>query len=170
MKHGLLHIGLLAFLAGCSGLGLVRPPDVTLVDLEFTDLTLFETSGEITLRLANENAEALALDGGVFTLFLNGVKVGKGLSSRRVEVPSFESATYRVPIYVNNLALVTRLAALLEEPVLDYRIRARLRLEVPYGTRRLTSEYRGRFSAAGDDADRLTPVTGTLDDPGGTGR
>ncbi len=66
-------------LAGCTALHLV-PPDVSLVDLEFTDLTLFETSGVFTVRLSNENPEPLAVEGGVYNLYLGGKKVGKGLS------------------------------------------------------------------------------------------
>ena len=168
MKRLICCACLTVLLAGCSALG-VQPPGVSLVDLKFTDLTVFETSGEITLRLTNENTQPLALQGGVFTLFLNGVKVGKGLTSERMEVPSFETTTHRVPIFINNLALATRLAELLEEPELDYRIRARLRLETGYGTRRLSSEYSGRFSAAGDDGEQLAPAAEPSAEDGANG-
>ena len=147
MKRSLSCLLVVASLVGCTSLGLVQPPGVTLVNLQFTDLTVFETTGRLTLRLTNENPEALTIEGGAFTLFLNGAKVGKGLTSELMEVPSFESTVQDVPIYINNLALANRLIEILEQPQVDYRIRARLRLKVPYGTRRLNSEYRGTFSA-----------------------
>ena len=99
-----------------------------------------------------------------FTLFLNGAKIGKGLTSERMEVPAFESTTHRVPIFINNLALARRIAEVLEEPEVDYRIRAKLRLETSYGTRRLSSEYTGRLSTEGLGSGGL--ATGTLGDPG----
>ncbi len=142
------------FAAGCSTLGMT-PPDVTLVNLEFTDLTVFETTGEFTIRLTNVNADPLTIEGGVFTLFLNGQKIGRGLTSDVMEVPHLGTSTQKVPIFVNNLALATRVASLLEEPVLDYRLKAKLRLRVPYGTRKLTSEYTGSFSLSGDGGDSL---------------
>ena len=163
MKKVLPCLLVVALLGGCAGLG-VQPPGVSMVDLKFTDLTVFETSGEITLRFANENANELALAGGVFTLFLNGAKVGKGLTSERLAVPAFETATLEVPIYVNNLALARRVADILEQPEVDYRIRARLRLETSYGNRRLSSEYSGRLSTADLGGERLAPPA----DPGGS--
>ncbi len=165
MRKVLLCLLLAPLAGGCAGL-VVQPPGVSMVDLKFTDLTVFETSGEITLRLTNENTSPLALEGGVFTLFLEGVKVGKGLTSERMEVPAFESTTHRVPIYINNLALAQSVARLLEEPELDYRIRARLRLATSYGTRRLSSEYSGRFSTSGAGSERPAPGAGDAGDPG----
>lgn len=132
-------------LGGCATLGLA-PPEVTLVDLEFTDLTMFETKGRFTVRLANENPEPLRISGGVFRLYLNGIKVGKALTSEAVEVPQLGTATQEVELFVNNVALVGRLAALMEEPTLTYQIRSRLFVEGSFGTRRLNFENSGAFS------------------------
>lgn len=131
--------------AGCATLQLA-PPEVTLVDLEFTDLTMFETTAEFTVRLANENPDPLNVDGGVFRLYLNGIKVGKGLSSEAVEVPGLGTATQKVVLYVNNVALVSRLASLMDNPVLNYQIKSRLFLETSYGRRRINFENSGTFS------------------------
>lgn len=139
-------------ITGCAALGVI-PPEVTLVDLEFTDLTMFETTGEFTVRLANENPDPLLISGGVFRLYLNGVKVGKALSSEAVEVPRLGTATQRVSLHVNNVALITRLAALMDEPVLDYQIRTRLYVDGAWGTRRINFENAGTFDW--DQADTL---------------
>lgn len=140
-------------MTGCAALGVI-PPDVTLVDIEFTDMTLFETTGEFTVRLANENPDPLVVSGGVFRFYLDGVKVGKALSSETVEVPRLGTATQRVSLHLNNVALITRLASLMEQPQLDYEIRTRLFVEGSYGTRRLSFADAGTFSwdRAGDEA------------------
>ena len=104
----------------------MTPPDVSLVDLEFTDVTVFETTGQITVRITNENPDPLVIEGSVFKLYLNGVAVGKGLASERVEVPRLGTATQAVDMHVSNVALVARLATLLDQPELDYRIKTRL--------------------------------------------
>ncbi len=138
----------LLLLFGCSGLLSVEPPEVSLVDLQFTDLTMFETTGEFTVRLSNENPEPVIIDGGVYHLYLNGLRVGKGLSDRRIELPRLGTGTDRVTLHVSNLALATRLVELMKEPVLDYRIKTRLYLVRPYGRRRISTEHEGRIDLA----------------------
>ena len=94
-------------LSGCASLGLVAP-DVSLVDLKFTDLTMFETSGIFTVRLTNENPEPMFIEGGVYNLYLGGWRIGKGLSDHRVEVPPLSTATDEVELHLSNLAIATQ--------------------------------------------------------------
>lgn len=158
MKKMLTVLVAVLALGGCASLGLV-PPEVTLVDLEFTDLTMFETTGEFTVRLTNENPDPLRITGAVFRLYLNGVKVGKALSSEALEIPRLGTATQKVDLHVNNVALIGRLATLMEAPSLDYRVKSRLYVEVPYGTRRVNFENSGTF--AWDQAEEaLAPDAG----------
>ena len=164
MRKQLRALGLAAVVlagTGCTALG-VTPPDVTLVNLEFTDLTVFETTGEFTIRLSNLNPEPLTIEGGVFTLYLNGRKVGRGLTSEVMEVPHLGTTTQKVEIFVNNLSLATRISELLEQPVLDYRLKSKLHLRTSYGTRRLTSDYTGSFSFSGED-EAPGPVPGAVE-------
>lgn len=129
--------------AGCATLEPFTAPDVSLVDIRFEDLTVFETSGTFTVRLSNENPEPLAVDGAVYKLYLGGRKIGKALSDARVELPRLGSTTYEVEVYINNVALVSRLVTLGREKGMDYTIKGKLYVERPYGLRRL------RFSRAG---------------------
>lgn len=145
MKKLLMVVIVALSLSGCASLGLV-PPEVTLVDLEFTDLTLFETTGDFTVRLTNENPDPLRISGAVFRLYLNGAKVGKALSSDAVEVPRLGTVTQKVALHVDNVALIGRLASLMKAPTLNYRIKSRLYVDGPYGTRRVNFENSGRFS------------------------
>ncbi len=108
----------LALSAGCASFGLT-PPDVTLVNLEFTDLTMFETSGIFTVRLTNENPEPMFVEGGVYNLYLGGWKIGKGLSDHRLEVPPLSTTTDEVELHLNSLAIATQLRSIYESGVAD---------------------------------------------------
>ena len=153
-----LSLTLLAALAvtGCATVESFAAPEVTLVDVRFEDLALFETSGTFTVRLSNENPDAVFVDGAVYKLYLGGQKVGKALSDDRIELPRLGSSTYEVDVYINNVALVTRLHTLGQERGLDYTIKGKLYVERPYGLRRLRFSRDGRIdlSAMGG-----TPLT-----------
>lgn len=135
-------------LASCTTLGLA-PPDITLVNLEFKDLTLFETSGVFTVRLANENPEPLVVEGGAYSLYLGGIRVGKGLSDHRLEVPPLGTATDDVELFVNNLAMATRLKEIFDTGVADYQIKAKVYVRGSYGRRTLKVTQSGQFDFKG---------------------
>lgn len=141
-----LSLTLAVLTAGCASLGTMTPPDISLVDLELTDVTVFETTGTITVRVTNENPDPLVIDGAVFKLYLNGMAVGKALDAERVEVPRLGTTTQTVDLHINNVALVARLATMLEESELNYRIKSKLWVERPYGTRKVRLDHRGHFS------------------------
>ena len=120
MRHALpkslLTTAVLALtITGCATLESFTAPDVTLVDVRFEDLTVFETSGTFTVRLSNENPEPMVVDGAVYKLYLGGQRVGKALSEKRIEVPRLGSSVYEVDVYINNVALVARLLTLGQE-------------------------------------------------------
>lgn len=152
MKKLMIVLMVTLALGGCATLAII-PPEVTLVNLEFTDLTMFETTGEFTIRLANENPDSLRIKGGVFRLYLNGVNVGKALSSESVEIPRLGTATQRVTLHINNLVLISRLATLMKAEVLDYEIKSRLYVEGAYGTRRVNFVNSGTFSWGRNEAE-----------------
>lgn len=136
-------------IAGCATFEPFTAPDVTLVDLRFEDLTVFETRGAFTVRLSNENPEPLVVDGAVYKLYLGGHKVGRALSDARLEVPRLSSSVTEVEVYINNVALVTRLLTLGREQGVDYTIKGKLYVERPYGTRRLRFSRDGRIDLSG---------------------
>ena len=138
-----LPLVMLALAAGgCSSFSMI-PPDVTLSNVEVADLTLFETSGVVTVRIANENREPLVLDGAAYQLYLDGVKVGKALTDERIEVPGLATVTQEAELIINNLVVASRLRSIFEQEAVSYRIRARLYLEGGFGRRRLSSTYEG---------------------------
>ena len=131
-------------LSGCTTFGLIAP-DVSLVNLKFTDLTLFETSGIFIVRLTNENPEPIFIEGGVYNLYLGGWRIGKGLSNHRLEVPPLATATDEIELHLSNLAIATQLRSIYDSGVADYRIKAKIYVEGGYGRRRIKVENEGRF-------------------------
>ncbi|MEM9594944.1 MAG: LEA type 2 family protein [Acidobacteriota bacterium] len=119
----LMSLFAVLLLTGCSTL---EPPDVTLSNLQLTDLTVLETSGVVTLRLANGNPEPLVVDGAAFNLYLMGRKVGKVLSDERVEVGRLSTSTLEAELHLSNLAMATRLQEILETETVAYEIRGKV--------------------------------------------
>jgi len=155
-RKSLLIAAILGFaITGCATVEPFTAPDVTLVDVRFEELTVFETSGTFTVRLSNENPEPMVVDGAVYKLYLGGQKVGKALSDARIELPRLGSSVYEVDVYINNVALVARLLTLGQEKGLDYTIQGKLYVERPYGTRRLRFSRDGRIDF---DARGATPL------------
>ncbi len=131
--------------AGCVSIGAWSKPTVSVADLRIDDLTLFETSGAVTIRISNENREPLLVEGAAYNLWINGVRVGQALANRPLEVPGLGTATQEVELRLNHLALATRLPGIIDRGVVDYTLKAKLYLAGGVGLRRsvrITSEGR----------------------------
>ncbi len=149
-------------LAGCVSLGGFVPPEVTLVNVAFEDLTLFESSGLLTVRVANENDEPALIDGGVYNLYLNGIKVGKALSDVQLEVPRLGTETAEVEIFINNLAMATRLKGIIDTGVVDYRLSGKFYIVRQVGRRTVRFDREGSYDfRAGDQAALENGTNGT---------
>lgn len=148
----------------CTALTPLAPPEVSLVDLELSKVELFETAAVVALRISNENPEPLKVEGGVFKIYLNGLRVGRAMGSETLEVPRLGSTVHRFDLSLSNLALATRLVELLENPVLDYRVQSKLYVARPYGTRRMRSVHEGRLDLG---ARRRAPAEEPAPPPGG---
>ncbi len=131
---------------GCSALAPSVPPGVTLADLRFTDVTVFETAGVMVVRLTNENPEPMLIEGGSYDLFVDGVRIGQALSDHRIEVPALATATDEMEIYLNNLAIATRVKTIFETGAFDYRIKARIYARGDLGRRTHKVSKDGFFS------------------------
>ena len=108
-------------LTGCgSGPG----PSVNLVSVTFQNATALETTAVFTLRLSNEQPVPVEMTGSVHKIFLNGLYIGKGLSDATVTVPRLSTVTNNVTVHLSNLALATRMKAVLEAKRFDYRVQS----------------------------------------------
>jgi LEA14-like dessication related protein len=113
----------LACLVLC-GCGRMNGPSVNLVSVHFKEATALETTAVFTLRLSNETPEPVQFNGEVHTIYLNGLYIGKGLSSETVDVPRLGTVTNNVTVHLSNLALATRIKPVIESKSFDYRIQS----------------------------------------------
>jgi LEA14-like dessication related protein len=157
----LFVVAALAFaLTGCLSTEGLEPPGVTVVDLAIVEATLFETTLDVSVRIFNDNPEPLILDGAVIKLDLDGLKVGKGASSERLEVPRLGSVVQRFEVHLNHLAVATRIRGILESQVVDYGVTGKVYVVQPSGSvRRMPVESQGTIDfRAGAEADQSTEI------------
>ena len=130
---------------GCTSMGSLEPPAVTLAGVELTEVTMFETTVQVKLRIANPNPEPMTLEGASFKLRLEGYKIGQGLSSEAVTIDRLDTAILNVTFHVNNAVALLQLKEILEQEALDYGIRAVLYTQGSWGTKKLKVDKEGRF-------------------------
>jgi LEA14-like dessication related protein len=149
-------LGLLAFLSVLLGGCQTAPgPAVSLVNLQLTQATAFETTAAFTLRLSNELPEPMQITGGVHKIYVNGLYVGEGLTGEPLDLPRLGTATQEVTVHLSNLRLATRLRPILESKSFDYRIKSVLYGKPPAGTMR--SESEGRLDLTDFQPPQATP-------------
>jgi LEA14-like dessication related protein len=112
--------------AGCATLSPGPSVTETVVNIRPLQSTLLATAVELTLRLTSESAQPLVLAGSTHKLFLNGSTVGRAVSSERVTVPAFGTATPIVTVYLENLTLIRKATEFSQAPKLAYRLEGRL--------------------------------------------
>ncbi len=127
-------VALLAMIAtGCTTMGGLEPPDVTLVTLDVKDITLFETTLDVTLRLTTPNLEPLQIEGASFKLYLEGRKFGSGLSPDTIEVPRLATALMPATFHISNASALLRLRRIIEQNSVNYGLHAKLYVTRPNG-------------------------------------
>lgn len=137
MNKLLLTSVLAVLLAGCAT---TPGPTVNLVNVQFTQATVLETTAQFTLRYSNDGPEPVALDGSSHKIYLNGLYIGQGLANQPVEVPRLATATQSVTVHLNNIMMATRIKTIIESKVFDYKINSVFYTSA--GTRRSASEGR----------------------------
>lgn len=133
MKRMLLPAAALAIglwsLPGCASFSRTGGVAVNVVNVLPTQASLFETSAALTLRLINETTEPLVFVGSTHRLYLNGSYVGRAVSDRPLTVPQLGTVTQTVTVYLENLALVRKLAEWQNTTLIDYRLESRFHPE-----------------------------------------
>lgn len=141
--------------AACSSLGPIEPLELTLADLEVSEVTLFETTLLARLRVTNPNPEPFAIDGGSFKLTLDGKKIGSGTTPESFTVDRLDSVVVEAVFHINNASAVLRLKDVLQQSVVSYGITGSLFTQGTLGTRKIRIDKEGRLDL-GDSA--LFPV------------
>lgn len=132
--------------SACSLSGGNIKPAVSIVDVQFSDLSLFEIGADFTVRVQNENPVELSFEGATHNIYLNGVNIGKGLVNESFNVPRLGTATHKVKIHVSNLSLIRNMQDFINAREYDYRIDSVLYRSGGFGIRRYNISESGRFN------------------------
>ncbi len=159
LRRRLFAVGLILLGGlGCSSTGSMEPLDVTLTDLNVTEVTVFETTLVAKLRITNPNPEALAIEGASFKLYLEDKKVGTGTSKASFTVDRLDSSVIDVIFHINNASAILRLKDFLENNgrEVSYGVRGGLFTEGAFGTKKLKVDKAGTIDLSGTtSADEL---------------
>lgn len=139
--------GFVAGVLGCTSMTSIEPLDVTLANLNITEVTVFETTLVAKLRITNPNPEAFTIDGASFKLYLEDKKVGTGTSKETFTVDRLDSYVVDVVFHMNNASALLRLKDILEnkDTEVSYGVRGGLYTQGSFGTKKLKVEKSGRI-------------------------
>ncbi|GEM_PF-1263832 len=178
---GLLVAGvLLGAVAGCASMGSREPLSVSLVSLQVTDTTLFETSMIARLRITNLNLDPVEISGAYFKLYLDGGKVGDGTFQGPVTVDGLASTVVEVPFHVSHISVLRHAFTIMETEAVDWGLKTVVWVEGGmFGRHRVRIHDSGRLdlgqvmeTAAGPEGEGALPVVpdvGTTPQPAGDG-
>jgi len=124
-------------------MGSMEAFDVTLTNLNLTEVTVFETTMVAKIRVTNPNPEAYTIDGASFKLYLEDKKVGTGTSKESFTVDRLDSSIIEVIFHINNASAVLRLKDILEDDNVSYGVRGDLYTQGSFGTKKLKVEKMG---------------------------
>jgi len=116
-------------LAGCSTDLHLGGISITVTDFKPISATLLETQAALTLRYSNENVVPIAFSGGTHKLYLNGTYVGKSVSKEPLGLPSLNTATQTVTVYLENLAIIQKAQSMGQNSTISYRLESVLHVE-----------------------------------------
>lgn len=112
-------------LGGCAGL---KPPSISVADIEVIEVGLFEQRLAIRLRVQNPNKVEIPINGLSFEVELNGEPFATGVSDKAIKVPRLGEAVLEVNV-VTGFAGILRQIQILSRGNVDaipYRIKGRL--------------------------------------------
>lgn len=134
---------LVLWISGCAAHSRLEPLEITLSDLEVEEMTLMETSLVAKVRIVNPNPESLNFSGASCKLYLEGGKVGRGVSSESFSIDRLSTETIHISFFINNVAAIYRLRQLQEKDAITYKMKTVLFSDGPYGTKRIQNVYEG---------------------------
>ena len=122
-----LLVGLL--LGGCATDLKISGVSVTVVNLRPVNATVFETEAQLTVRYINESVVPIAVSGSTHRLYLNGDYIGRAVTKEPVGLPSLNTVTQTVNLFIENLSLVQRLHSIQQSSTVSYRLDSVLLVE-----------------------------------------
>ena len=141
-------------LSACSTVPEDQGVEVNVVNLAIGEASLLETAAIFSVRIQNENAEPLVVEGAVHKIYLDGAYIGKGMSNETLTVDRLSTAVQKSTVYLRNLKLAGRLRSIMESQRVDYRIESVLHVARNGGARRIRVSNEGRFAPGAATASR----------------
>jgi LEA14-like dessication related protein len=153
-------LGLCTLLLGAGCATTTEEPvlEVSLANLRFTQLSLFETTAILDIRLDNVSPEEVRVTGGSHRVTVNGIKLGRGLSGEHVAVARLASTVQPVEFHLKNLSVARSIHELSRSRRVDYELESVLYVARPGGSDR-TIRVRGTGQLDLQAAGGLTPTS-----------
>ena len=117
---------LLLLVAGCTTFQPDEDFDVSLVTVTSGDVQPWETTLVFTVRLQNARPQPVRLVGASHKIYLDGTKVGTGLSREAVTIPALSDLAQPVTVRISNFNLARKLHAASQTGRLSYEVRSTL--------------------------------------------
>jgi len=138
-------LALVVLASGCVSLGNLEAPELTLVQVKPVEVTVFETTLDVQLRIANPNPDAITFEGASFKLTLDDRKVGRGMTPETVTIDRFGTEVVSLTFHVSNASVLLRLQEILESKNVSYGVSGKLYVKLGSGTRKLKVESDGEI-------------------------
>lgn len=138
-------LSIVILMSGCASFGNLEAPELTLVQLQPVEATLFETTLQVQLRIANPNPEAITFEGASFKLTLDDHKVGRGMTAETKTVERFGTEIVDLTFHVSNASVLLRLKEVLESKSVAYGVSGKLYVQQGMGTRKLKVQSAGQI-------------------------
>lgn len=162
IDRGVLALAVLALallVEGCASLSNLEPPELTLVQVVPVEATVFETTLDVRLRIANPNPDPITFEGASFKLTLDDRKIGRGMTAETVTVERFETQVVDLTFHVSNASVLLRLQEILESKTVAYGVSGKLYVKLGAGTRKLKVQNTGEIDLNQTAADPLVEPT-----------
>lgn len=137
-------IPLFLLLSACS-MQHIAKPRVSLVDVQMADVSVFETSLLVKVRIQNSDPQPLRIAGGTHEVLLNGISLGSGESGKDMTIPGHGSATDTVRFYISNLTLFGKIQRLVNSSHLNYSIKSKIYVDSSLFGRTLDVDHEGEL-------------------------
>ena len=133
-------------LSSCALLGPPPKANVSLVDLQFSEMTLFETTADVSVRIENLNADTLTIKGGTHTVSVNGSELGTGLSDESLTLSAHSSGVQHVKLHISNLTALSKIKSIVDSKNFDFEIKSEITASLNGFSHTIDLTQKGRFS------------------------
>jgi len=116
----------LLVLTGCATFAPDEDFEVTLVNVTSGEVQPWETTLVFTVRLQNARPQPVTLIGASHKIYIDGTKVGTGLSREQVTLPALSDVAQPVTVRISNFNLARKLHAASQTGRLSYEVRSTL--------------------------------------------